>query len=61
MVFGSAVVLELLQNLAPDRDPRLSDAMEKLFGGAAGLALGIISESYVTLKALSQNDRQQRD
>ena len=33
MVFRSA---ELLQNFMPDRVPRLSDAMEKLFGGAAG-------------------------
>ena len=61
MVFGSAVVLELLQNLAPDRDPRLSDAIEKLFGGAAGLALGGISESYFMSKALTRNDRPQRD
>jgi hypothetical protein len=30
MVFRSA---ELLQNFMPDRVPRLSDAMEKLFGG----------------------------
>jgi hypothetical protein len=61
MVFGSAVVLELLQNMVPDRDPRLSDAVEKLFGGAAGLVLGSISESYFAVKALRRHDRPQRD
>ena len=61
MVFGSAVVLELLQNIAPDRDPRLSDAVEKLFGGAAGLVLGGIFESYLTIKAVGRHDRTQRD
>jgi hypothetical protein len=61
MVFGSAVVLELLQNIAPDRDPRFSDAVEKLFGGAAGLVLGGISESYFTIKAVRRHDRSQPD
>jgi hypothetical protein len=43
---------ELLQNFTPDRVPRLSDAMEKLFGGAAGLALGAISESCFMPRAV---------
>jgi hypothetical protein len=34
---GSAVVLELLQILVPDRDARIIDAAEKLAGGAAGI------------------------
>jgi len=45
IVLGSAITLELLQNLVPDRDPRLVDAMEKLLGGTAGLAFGGIFRS----------------
>jgi VanZ family protein len=37
VVFGSAVVLELLQMTLPDRDARVIDVAEKLAGGAAGL------------------------
>jgi len=37
IVFGSAIVLELLQVLVPDRDARVLDALEKLAGGAAGI------------------------
>jgi hypothetical protein len=33
LVFGSAVTLELLQAMAPDRDPRALDAIEKMLGG----------------------------
>jgi hypothetical protein len=47
MVFGSAVVLELLQNLAPDRDPRLLDAVEKVLGGTAGLVSSGIFQSII--------------
>jgi hypothetical protein len=36
-VLGSAVILELLQILIPDRDARIIDAMEKMAGGATGL------------------------
>jgi hypothetical protein len=45
MVFGSAVTLEALQNLVPDRDPRTLDAIEKLLGGTAGIVLGLITET----------------
>jgi len=38
VVFGSAVLLELLQVFVPDRDARIIDAVEKLVGGAAGIA-----------------------
>jgi VanZ family protein len=38
LVFGSAIVLELLQIVIPDRDARVIDAVEKLTGGAAGIA-----------------------
>ena len=37
LVLGSAVVLELLQIVIPDRDARVIDAAEKLAGGAAGI------------------------
>jgi hypothetical protein len=39
IVFGSAIMLELMQNLTPDRHPALLDAMEKVAGGAAGIAM----------------------
>jgi VanZ family protein len=37
LVFGSAVILELLQLFVPDRDARVLDAIEKLAGGAVGV------------------------
>jgi hypothetical protein len=45
VVFGSAVSLELLQNLVPERDARFLDVTEKLLGGAAGILLGHIFDS----------------
>jgi VanZ family protein len=47
VVLGSAVVLEFLQALVPDRDPRILDAIEKLLGGAAGIASAWIVQSSV--------------
>ena len=38
IVFGSAVLLELLQLLTPDRHGRVPDAIEKIAGGAVGIA-----------------------
>ena len=37
-VFGSAILLEVLQIFIPDRDARVIDAVEKIAGGAAGIA-----------------------
>ena len=37
IVLGSAILLELLQILAPDRDARMVDAIEKITGGGAGI------------------------
>jgi VanZ family protein len=37
LVLGSAVILELLQIVIPDRDARVIDAAEKLAGGAVGI------------------------
>jgi hypothetical protein len=40
IVLGSAVVLELVQQLAPDRHGRIPDAVEKIAGGTAGIVAG---------------------
>jgi VanZ family protein len=40
IVLGSAVLLELLQLLTPDRHGRISDAIEKMAGGLVGIAVG---------------------
>ena len=40
IVFGGAVALEALQTLTPDRHGTFIDALEKLAGGLAGIALG---------------------
>ena len=37
LVLGSAVILELLQLVVPDRDARVIDAVEKLMGGGVGI------------------------
>jgi hypothetical protein len=42
IVLGSAVVLELLQQLTPDRHGRIPDAVEKIAGGAAGIVAGLV-------------------
>jgi hypothetical protein len=42
MVLGSAVILELLQTLTPDRHGTLPDAIEKIAGGACGVIFGKI-------------------
>jgi VanZ family protein len=39
IVFGSAILLELMQMLTPDRHARFSDALEKMTGGAIGLVV----------------------
>jgi VanZ family protein len=57
MVFGGAVVLELLQNFVPDRDPRFLDAVEKLLGGTVGLVSSGIFQSFFAAKQINGNDR----
>ena len=37
VVFGSAIALELMQTLTPDRHATFVDAIEKLAGGACGI------------------------
>ena len=46
LVFGSAVILEILQIFVPDRDARVIDALEKLAGGAAGM---LAARAFVVL------------
>jgi hypothetical protein len=40
VVVGSAVLLELMQLLTPDRHGRIQDAIEKMAGGAFGILVG---------------------
>ena len=40
VVFGSALLLEFMQLLTPDRHGRIHDAIEKMTGGSAGLVTG---------------------
>ncbi len=40
IVFGSAVVLEIMQQLTPDRHGRIHDAIIKMTGGALGVVAG---------------------
>lgn len=40
IVFGSATALEIFQTMTPDRHGTLHDAMEKIAGGAVGIAFG---------------------
>jgi VanZ family protein len=42
VIFGSAVLLEGLQTLTPDRHGTIFDALEKLAGGAIGIVIGKI-------------------
>jgi hypothetical protein len=42
VVFGSAILLEFLQTLTPDRHGTLIDAAEKMAGGAAGIVIAKI-------------------
>jgi hypothetical protein len=43
LVFGSAVVLELLRDYIPNSDARYLDFVEKLLGGATGILWGIFT------------------
>jgi VanZ family protein len=45
VVLGSAVLLELLQLLTPDRHARVMDAVRKIIGGAIGIAIARLAIS----------------
>ena len=47
LVLGSAVILELLQLVVPDRDARVIDAVEKLIGGGVGIIAAKIMRSLI--------------
>jgi hypothetical protein len=47
IVLGSAIALELMQNLTADRHGTLPDALEKLIGGACGI---FIAKSILNLR-----------
>jgi len=47
LVFGSAVILELLQLVVPDRDARVIDAVEKLIGGGVGIIAAKITRPLI--------------
>jgi VanZ family protein len=57
IVFGAAITLEVLQHFTPDRHARLLDAVEKLFGGTAGLLLAGILQSSLWSKFINGNGR----
>jgi VanZ family protein len=40
IVFGSAVMLEVMQLWTPDRHGRIQDAIEKMAGGFVGIVVG---------------------
>ena len=40
VLFGSALLLEFMQLLTPDRHGRIHDAIDKMAGGSAGLVTG---------------------
>jgi VanZ family protein len=61
VVLGSAVTLELLQSLLPDRHPRTLDAIEKLLGGVAGITSAIIFQSSIWPKLMTVVGRTRRD
>jgi VanZ family protein len=46
LVFGSAVIFELLQLLTPDRHARVVDAARKIIGGAIGIAFARLAISF---------------
>ncbi len=52
IVFGAALILELLQTVTPDRHGTLIDALEKLAGGAAGI---LIARMFQSRKAGSKS------
>jgi VanZ family protein len=57
LVFGSAVILELLQAFIPDRDARVIDALEKLAGGAVGIVAARAFLAFTERKTQSMPSR----
>jgi hypothetical protein len=55
IVLGSALLLEYLQMLTPDRHARLIDASEKIAGGAVGIFATRVASYFWRLTRISQN------
>jgi VanZ family protein len=55
IVLGAAVLLEVLQTTTPDRHGTWVDALEKMAGGAAGIAL---AKGIVQLRCRDRKKRQ---
>jgi VanZ family protein len=50
IVFGSAIIFELMQILTPDRHPALLDVIEKIAGGVAGIAMARVILAMTPLR-----------
>ena len=62
IIFGGAAALEILQTLTPDRHGTLTDALEKMAGGAAGILLARMFQlAGGTNSALSVQERDASD
>jgi len=55
LVLGSAVILELLQLLTPDRHARVIDAMRKIIGGSIGIAFARLAISLHRRGVMASN------
>jgi VanZ family protein len=55
IVIGGAAVLEVLQLLTPDRHGRIPDALEKMLGGAIGIAAGRAALYFGKISRLFQS------
>ncbi len=55
IVLGSAVLLEIVQLLTPDRHGRIQDAIEKIAGGVVGIAVAQAILSFEQANRWFQN------
>ncbi|GAC1413030.1 MAG: hypothetical protein NVSMB6_14940 [Burkholderiaceae bacterium] len=55
IVLGSAITLELLQLVTPDRHARILDAIEKMAGGAVGVVIAHAVLSFEPFRRRFQN------
>jgi VanZ family protein len=56
IVLGSAILLEILQLLTPDRHARLPDAIEKIAGGGFGILAGKVMLYFEKVERLLTGD-----
>jgi VanZ family protein len=55
IVLGSAVLLEIMQLLTPDRHGRILDAIEKMAGGTVGIVAGRVILYFERTRRWLQN------